>query len=172
MAGFDDQEKRAASPVLIRPPNKLKQKVGSGGFDRDDLLKAQVMIENNTIDFQPTATMFLNLLKQAIIDIKSEKIVGAAAISAILYPIIQLNAHGTMFHYPIISKICSFLVTFFEEVKSIDGDTMSIVLAFENAMIVILSKSIKDENNPVGKALCEALQGACERYRKKKMGAG
>jgi hypothetical protein len=115
----------------------------------------------------PTAAMFLEVFNKAIIDIKSGEIVGAAAISALLYPVMQLNAHGTMFHYPLITKICTALVNFLEEIKVVDADVLSIARAFETTMNVILASQVKDENSAIGKQLYEALAGACDRYYKK-----
>ena len=47
-------------------PNTLKAKVGSGGLSEDILNKAQALLENNTVDFQPLAEMYLTALMKGI----------------------------------------------------------------------------------------------------------
>ena len=57
---FDQVPRRKAE--FIKPPNILKAKVGSGGLSEDILNKAQLLLENNTVDFQPLAEIYLNSL--------------------------------------------------------------------------------------------------------------
>ena len=68
---YNQTRKRNAE--FIKPPNKLKLKAGSGGLGDDILEKAQRLLEENTVNFEPLATMYLNDLKNGIEAIKNAK---------------------------------------------------------------------------------------------------
>lgn len=151
---------------LVRPENKLKKKVGSGGFKESDLIKAQSMIENNKIDFKPIALDLLVELDQVLTDIASGKISNKDALGSIMYPLMQLRAQGSLFHYPVITSISDIVVDFIDSVGKLDDDVMEIVVAYQKSAQAILSLGIKDANSKVGKDLCGALKDACQRYKK------
>src|SRR5688572_10224975 len=90
---FQDQ-KKFRNAELLTPPNRLKEKVGSGGIDEAVLVKAQELLENNTVDFRPISLMLVDVLHETIADAKSGAIKGEDAINAMLYPAMQMKAQG------------------------------------------------------------------------------
>lgn len=153
----------------IVPPNVLKKKVGSGGFDKKKIEKAQELIENNEIDFTPVAQELLGDLQTIIADIRSGKLEGESAIEKLFFPAMQLRAQGGMFQYPLVSKICDVLINFLETVKAPDADAMEIVAAHHRTLSAVLAKDMKGKNfaGGTGGDLCKALTDACGRYYKK-----
>lgn len=165
---FAEQQK-VRHAELISPPNRLKEKVGSGGIDEGVLLKAQELLERNTINFEPIATMLVDLLTEAIADAKSGATAGEEAIEAMIYPAMQLKAQGSMFHYPLISDISHILVNFLETVETMDRDVLDIVVAHKMSINAVLASHLKGDGGKTGKELREALMEACGRfYRGKK----
>lgn len=160
---FDQQPRRKAE--FIRPPNTLKAKVGSGGLSEDILNKAQALLENNAIDFQPLAEMYLaNMMKgieraRAEPDGDSENI-----IAAMLYPSMQLKANGGMFHYPLVTKISDKLVQFLEVIAVPDEDAVEIVLAFHTTIRAVVMGRVSGSGGKHGAELMHALDDACRRY--------
>jgi hypothetical protein len=161
-------QKKLRKAELIMPPNRLKEKVGHGGIDETVLMKAQELMENNSIEFQPIAAMLIDVLSEAISDAKAGHISGEEAIEEMLYPAMQLKAQGTMFHYPLVSDISNTLVSFLETVGNTDKDVLDVVLAHKMSINAVLSSQIKGDGGKVGRELREALLGACARYYKAK----
>lgn len=164
---FPEQQK-LRNAELISPPNRLKEKVGSGGIDDAVVNKAQELLERNTIDFEPLAAMMVDLLVDAINDAKAGSLQGEEAIETMLYPAMQLKAQGTMFHYPLISDISHILVNFLETVTAMDRDVVDIVVAHKMAIKAVLASHLKGDGGKTGKELREALMDACTRYYKSK----
>ncbi len=160
---FAEQQK-VRHAELISPPNRLKEKVGSGGIDEGVLLKAQELLERNTINFEPIATMLVDLLAEAIADAKSGATAGEEAIEAMIYPAMQLKAQGSMFHYPLISDISHILVNFLETVETMDRDVLDIVVAHKMSINAVLASHLKGDGGKTGKELREALMEACGRF--------
>jgi hypothetical protein len=167
MAEESQTQKKAQAAEMVVPPNKLKEKVGSGGFDEKAITKAQDQIKNNTVDFQPIAATLMTQMEKAIADARSGAAKGTAAMREILAPAMQLKAQGTMFHYPLVTEISNILVNFLETVTDIDADVLEIITAHKTSLTAVLSGKIKEaDKGKVGKELCFALLNTCERYAK------
>lgn len=164
---FPEQPKRR-SAELISPPNRLKEKVGSGGIDESVIQKAQELLERNTINFEPIATMLVDLLVEAIADAKSGATSSDEAIAAMIYPAMQLKAQGTMFHYPLISDISHILVNFLETVETVDRDVLDVVVAHKMSINAVLASHLKGDGGKTGAELRDALMAACGRYYRNK----
>ncbi|MDY0008975.1 MAG: hypothetical protein RBS08_04650 [Bdellovibrionales bacterium] len=162
------QQQKVRHAELISPPNRLKEKVGSGGIDENVLQKAQELLERNTINFDPIANMLLDLLVEAIADAKSGALKGEDALGAMIYPAMQLKAQGTMFHYPLVSDISHILVNFLETVEDLNRDVLDIVVAHKMAIKAVLASQLKGDGGKTGKELREALMEACGRYYRSK----
>jgi hypothetical protein len=160
------QQPRVRDAELISPPNRLKEKVGSGGLDDAVVNKAQELLERNTIDFEPLANMMVDLLTEAVADAKAGTVKGEEAIETMLYPAMQLKAQGTMFHYPLITDISHILVNFLETVTRMDRDVIDIVIAHKMSIKAVLASHLKGDGGKTGKELREALMDACTRYYK------
>ena len=153
---------------LVVPPNQLKEKAGSGGFDETVLVKAQDQIKNNKVDFQPIAAALISQLEKAVSDARSGVAKGGTALREILAPSMQLKAQGSMFHYPLVSAISDILVNFLETVTDADNDVLDIVAAHKMSIKAALSGQIKEDKSKIGKELCAALVDSCDRYYKAK----
>lgn len=161
---FQQEPRRKAE--FIMPPNTLKSKVGNGGLGDEIISKAQSLLENNVVDFQPLAEMYLNSLMKGI-DAAREGKSGKdheAAISAMLYPSMQLKANGGMFHYPLVTTIGDKLVQFLEVIREPDSDAIEIVLAFQTTIRAVIMGRIQGDGGRHGNELIDALDSACMRY--------
>lgn len=161
---YNQKQRRKAEFVM--PPNNLKAKVGSGGISDSILTKAQELLENNTIDFLPLAEMYLSSLQTGINHAKECKPEEDKEhiIATMIYPTMQLKANGSMFHYPLITRIANRLVHFLEVIADLDLDAVEIVLAFHTTMRAIVLGKIMGDGGTHGEELFEALDDACMRY--------
>ncbi len=61
--GTHFHQKRRRDVEFIKPANTLKAKVGYGGLSADILIKAQALLENSAVDFQPLAELYLATMR-------------------------------------------------------------------------------------------------------------
>ncbi|MGB4106769.1 MAG: hypothetical protein WBK55_03110 [Alphaproteobacteria bacterium] len=166
------RQKPRRNAEFIKPPNMLKTKVGSGGLGDDILSKAQDLLENNTVDFQPLAEMYLATLMKGI-DLAKEADPGddqEYVISRMLYPGMQLKANGGMFHYPLITRIADKLIQFLEVIERVDIEVVEIVMAFHTTMRAVVMGRVSGDGGKHGTELMRALNEACMRYFDKYQG--
>lgn len=167
--GHYNQEPRRKAE-FVKPPNMLKVKVGSGGLSEQILEKAQALLENNSVDFQPLAEVYLGSMMRGIEQAHTAASGDddvEATISGMLYPAMQLKANGSMFHYPLVTKIADRLVQFLEVVEEADINAVEIVLAFHTTIRAVIMGRITGTGGRHGEELLAALDEACMRYFEK-----
>ena len=166
MTDYHFNQKQRRSAEFIKPPNMLKTKVGGGGLSEDILSRAEELLQNNTVDFQPLAEMYLTTLMKGI-DLAKEADPTddqEYVISRMLYPAMQLKANGGMFHYPLVSRIAGKLIEFLEVVPHADIEAIEIVMAFHTTIRAVVMGRIMGEGGKHGAELMRALNEACMRY--------
>lgn len=149
---------------FIKPPNVLKQKVGTGGITQERLEKSQKLIDTVKIDFAPYAQTFL---KQMAAEAKKahksndnfqetkDKLIG---------PVMQLKANGGMFRYQLVSDVADIALQFLEDVEEINDDALAVIKAHENAIKIIVSNKLTGDGGKEGYALVKELHNASKRY--------
>lgn len=161
---YDQTPRRKAE--FIKPSYSIKNKVGDGGLSDDILDKAQKLVEENTVEFEPLANIYLSSLMNGIENAKGYGPADDAehALSYIIYPTMQLKANGGMFHYPLITQIADKLVQFLEVIESPDIEAVEIILAFHTTMRAVIQGKISGDGGSHGSELIGALEAACVRY--------
>ena len=161
---FNQEPRRKAE--ILRPPNTLKAKVGSGGISEAILDKAQALLENNVVDFQPLADMYMSALMKAIEHAQTnhDKQDTETLIAGMLYPAVQLKANGGMFHYPLVTIMADRLIQYLEVIVEPDLDALEIVLAFHTTLRAVIMGRITGTGGRHGQELLAALNDACMRY--------
>lgn len=157
---------------FTNPPNKLKQKVGSGGIPERLVDQGQGFIEENDIDFLPFANEYLREVKRHLNIIRNteNKEEQITSFDKITQNIMSIKAHGGMFNYPIMSDIADIALSFLEGAETRNEDLYKIIDAHNNSMDLIIAKDIKDSSDSQGSAIIDALYGATLRYQKKYAG--
>lgn len=153
---------------LVKPENTLKKKVGNGGFNEVDLVKAQAGIDSNQIDFRPLASDLLKELDDVLAKIKAGEMADNEKLGHIMYPLMQLKSQGGLFQYPIVSRISHSTLDFLENIDGVDGDVLSIVIAYRKTMQAIIAMQMKGADTPAGNMLQIELENAFARYNKSK----
>lgn len=156
-------------PRFIVPPNALKEKVGEGGIPADRLTKAQNFIRDNVVDFSPEGKKHLAALSELIAQSKASTNgkTAEALCEKIVIEVMQLKAHGGMFHYGLISLISDVVLQFLEKVKTLDLDVIAIVTAYTNTIDVIFENEMRGDGGEEGLSLAWELDQATQRYFKK-----
>ncbi len=147
---------------FIKPPNKLKAKVGTGGIDPKLLEKAQEQINKNTVDFVPIANDLLaklSIQKEALKKDQSKK-----NTENVIESIMQLKANGGMFRYQLVSEIADSCLHFIENIEEFNNDAFIVLEAHENTIKIILKNKLTGDGGKEGYALVKELNKASERY--------
>lgn len=156
---------------FISLPNIIKGKVGSGGLSEDILNKAQRLMEEHNIDFEPQAEENLETLMDSIKEAKSaaslEEKDMPALIAKILSPCIELNSHGSMFRFPLVSEISYIAIRFLKTVQHVDKEILEIFLAYHATARAIIQNKLYGDGGDRGQELIQSLDAACNRYMKK-----
>lgn len=147
---------------LVVPKNALKAKVGSGGFSKENIEKAQKKLEQNDIDFRPIANQYLEEISSATAMYDAAK--PKETLLKVLDPLMQLRAQGTLFHYPSITIISDIIVDFLDFHEKIDNQIVEIIQAYTKTAGHILGREIKKTEDPICKAFTNELRAACDRY--------
>ncbi len=162
-------EKEKKPPRFIVPPNALKEKIGEGGIPADRLTKAQTYIRENKVDFSPEGKRHLATISELIAQgkqITNDKS-GAPLCEKMISEVMQLKAHGGMFHYGLISLISDVVLQFLEKTKTINADIIAILIAYSNTIDVILENQMRGDGGEEGLSLAWELEQATQRYFKK-----
>lgn len=160
-----DTEKAAR---YINPPNKLKQKVGTGNIDPALLDKAQSFIQENPVQFEPYAMEEITKIEKILGDIKERNLKGSEdIIERMIAPVMILKANGGMFRYLMISEIANVLLQFLENIHQFNEDSYKIVDAHTKTLKAIIINKISGSGGTDGYELAKELYGVCQRYYNK-----
>jgi hypothetical protein len=150
--------------VLVDVRNKLKEKVGNGGFGQEALAKAQLVLELNTVDFIPLVAELVDILGADIEKAKSGSAGHSEIIDDMLYTMVQLKSQSAMFNYPAITNISAVLIEFLNTVHTLDATVLDIVASYRQSVGLVMSDTITGGSKNIGEQLCGALADACDRY--------
>lgn len=153
---------------FIRPINKIKAKVGSGGLAADIIDNAQKIVEEYTKDFPTIANTDLKKIADAIEELNE----GVKNQDEALYKIhgaaVDLKSNSGMFNKKLIEKMSINLASFTENLKEFDDQIKEIILAHYNGIKVM----IDNLDNPAiikhGETVLKELASLIDRYYKKK----
>jgi DNA-directed RNA polymerase subunit F len=149
---------------IIKPPNLLKIKVGSGGINKSKISEANEYIEKNTLDFKPYAEEYIQKMKKSLKHIKKTGETDKEAINSLIKPIMELKGNGAMFNYPLVSDISDIILNFLENLDTLNQDAIDIVDVHEKTLHIIVKKKLSGSGGSYGTELVKELMKACNRY--------
>jgi hypothetical protein len=167
MSGKVRPDKQKKEVRFYDPPNVLREKVGTGGFDPVMLERAEEFIDQHQVDFTPTANDILKRLNKAISKAKKAPKADKEIVDSISGPIMELKANGSMFHYALVSEIASVILNFLENVEELNEDGFDIIDVHQKTLEAILASGLTGDGGREGRALAQELYQACQRYKKK-----
>ena len=97
--------------------------------------------------------MYFTMLEDNIQKILKEDVIEDQAFEMLLFPLVQLKSHGTMFSYPIVTEISSMLINFLEVIKNLDKDAIDVIMAHKMTLKAVLMSRIKNDDNDQGRKL-------------------
>lgn len=155
---------------IIQVPNKLKERAGDGGeLPTLALKEAQMFMANNDIDFKPMATSHLKEIDTHFVVLKEAKTKAEKefAMAKIIENIMQIKAHGGMFHYQIMSDIANIVLQLLEVTTDYNAALYQIIEAHNNSIRIIIKRNISGDGGMQGKEITDELNKAIKRYQTK-----
>jgi len=149
---------------IYKASKSLQLKAGTGDLTPDKILKADRIIEDNTIDFSEISNDFLMALLDGIRKAKAGAGTPEDLISGLIRPIMSLKAHGKMFKYDLVTALADIVLGFLEHVRELDADVIDIAEAHHRTLSLIINKGIRGDGGGSGPLLKAELNDACRRY--------
>lgn len=159
--------KKESKVRVYKASKGLQIKAGIGDFTPDKLVKADRIIEENTIDFSEIADDILVRLHDGIRKAKAGAGTTEELIANLVKPVMSLKAHGKMFKFDLVTALADIVLGFLEHVKELDADVIDIIEAHHNTLSAIIKKGIKGDGGGSGTMLKAELSDACRRYYNK-----
>jgi two-component system, chemotaxis family, chemotaxis protein CheY len=151
---------------ILEPSHILRQKIGTGGLSPAVIKAAQIRMEEyqTNTPFAPIAMESLDWQRRVLDAFIARKQDSVTSLRDLQDAWSMIKGNAEVFGFMLVREIAANLTDFLDLVTEINGDSVSIVEAHENATHVALKKNIKDKNNPFGYALLDELKKANIRY--------
>lgn len=158
------QKKKAK---FYTPQNALRLKVGYGGIDPVVMERAELIIQNNDVDFTDIAKGFLDRLDKAVEAVRHDDRRSKEGINRLVAPIMELKANGAMFKFPLLSGVANIVLDFLENIDYLNDDSLEIVNIHRQTLRIIVGQDLRGTGGKQGDILVNELVAACRRYHKK-----
>ena len=152
-------------PQIINPPNKLKAKLGGRlkAFDAEAIARAEAALANMSGQFEDWLNDEVDKLlatHKVILDKDhSEKDMENFYRAAH-----DLKGLGTTYGYPIVSQFASSLCRLIDSPEGRKNAPIALLTAHVDAINAAIKQRIKEDTNPVGRALLTALVTEVAKY--------
>ncbi|MEE2527180.1 Hpt domain-containing protein [Hyphobacterium sp. HN65] len=144
---------------MITPPNMLRVKVGGriGPVDEAAIARAEKALDDMKDVFSEWLEAEVAKLEDAAKRVQTEGVDGEAG-EKLFARAHDLRGMGTTYNFPIITRMAASLSKLIETPEKRAIATSKLALAHTNAIRAALRQDIKDENDPVGRALAEEME--------------
>ncbi len=161
---------KQTKPKIYQANTGLKQKIGSGPMNPELIKRGQQAIDENKIDFTPLGMELLEKLDNALTSIETNETTISLddQKQSLTRPVMELKANAAFFNYALIGNLANIMLSFLETIKELDKDAISIVRAHHGTLNSIIQKKMVGDGGEHGAVFMEELQGACNRYYKKR----
>lgn len=157
----DDFDQNPQDVQIIPPDNKLKQKIGHGGFDVANIKKAEKRLETVRSEFPSIARRELHSINASLLALYDPvhllKDIFAAAV--------DLKSNGGLFSYNTISAIADSLIRFTEKLTTIDEDSLTIIQLHYDALQLVFEQGHDAMTTEQRVEMLSGLQKAVAKYQ-------
>lgn len=155
-------------PRKIKVNNILRQKIGPNAkITQDQIEKAQEIIDNPRIDFEPYAIQYVRNIENAIYAAADENYMREEDYDKITMPLTEIKGQAGMFGNKLASELSTHLLRFLEHYKRLDRDVLQIVAIYCKSIRASYAAKLFDTDKTAGRNLLTEMQYAMQRYDKK-----
>ncbi len=144
---------------MITPPNMLRVKIGGriGPIDEQAIARAEKALDDMKDVFSEWLETEVGKLEVAANRVQAEGLDGEAGFE-LFARAHDLRGMGTTYNFPIITRMAASLSKLIETDEKRAIASAKLAIAHTGAIRAALRQDIRDENNPVGRALAEELE--------------
>ncbi len=144
---------------MITPPNMLRVKVGGriGPIDEAAIARAEAALDDMKEVFADWLETEVQKLEAAAKRVMAEGLDGEAGVE-LFSRAHDLRGMGTTYKFPIITRMAGSLSKLIESEEKRAIAPAKLALAHTGAIRAALRQDIRDEKNPVGRALATELE--------------
>ena len=146
---------------IIRPPNKLSNKVtigGPGAVDEAALERAEQVISELSSSYIDWAKEDLSKLTLAFDELKATKD-GDTALDAVFQISHDIKGQGGSFEYDLMTIIGDMLCRYIEGLENnVDDQSIEVIELHINALQAVISQALKGDGGAVGNQLLSGLE--------------
>ena len=152
--------------TLIKRPNTLKAKVGSGGELTPQMRSAADRVLGSlAVDYPALALADINRMIQLLQAAKDEPAKAAEALHAIHRIAHDMRGQGGSFGYPLMTRIAASLSLLTETLTRYDAEVQGVVRAHLEAMRAIITKRTTGEGDATAQQIVKALDFAARKVK-------
>jgi hypothetical protein len=144
---------------VLNPPNLLKSKVGTGGFEMGAVKRAEKVVESLRGEFEEIAkgevvklVAAATALLAAPSDIKKRQEVYMIAH--------ELRGQGGSYGYPLVTRFGDQLCRYLDATDGLDAKSLVIVKAAADAIAVVINAKVSGDGGDTGRQLVGMLDKA------------
>jgi chemotaxis protein histidine kinase CheA len=149
----------------IQPSNALRDKVGGRtiGLDPNMLARAEAALKSLSGQFSQWLNDEIVKLETARTEIQAKGLNGETG-EALYMRAHDLKGLGGTYEFPIITRLAGSLCQLLDDPEKRSTAPMYLVDAHIHAIKAAVRDNIRDDSNPVGRALAEALEAQVRAY--------
>ncbi len=147
--------------TIISPDNKLKQKLGHGGFDSHSIEKAEQRLVEARSEFPSIARRELHAINSSLLALYDPVLL----LKDIFAAAVDLKSNSGLFSYNAIAAIADSLIHFTETLDRIDANSLMIIQLHYDALQLVFAQG-HDAMTPEQRAeMLNGLRKAVMKYQ-------
>ncbi len=155
---------------LIRPPNKIKQKIGPAANIRELLMpeniaKSQKVIDDQADQFLSWALKDIQRLNETLKHLRNHPMTKAE-LEVIVVCAEHLRDRGGTFNYSLVSSIAKSLYNYAVTIKAPAEEHLIVIEKHIEGLIVVVHERITSDGGNLGRELLSSLNQLVARYTK------
>lgn len=170
MSDHDSDDDDDDGPKLIRPPNRIKDKVSMGGriqdgsMDEDLLKRAETRAEGMNDTFLEAASEDIARLQAACKAAEKEPAKAQAHLAGVLAAAHELKSYGKTIGFDLITQFAHSLAAFLRQTKAPPEKQVPIARVHVDAIRLVFHQKIKGDGGEIGTELAKGLSQAIAKY--------
>ncbi len=160
--GIDD-----ISPAMVRPENKIRDKVTLGGWITDDdgfdpelLARAEAAAERSRKRIIEAADEDMDKLRNACRSAENEPQARAAHLQSVQKTAYEIKGYGLNIGYDLLTMFARSLLNFLLKTSARESQRVSVTRVHVDAMRLVFYQRITGDGGDVGKQLMQRLRDA------------
>ena len=156
---------QSESPAkVVKASKSLQKKAGIGDIDQTKVQRAQISMENTSVDFYAMAKECLDDLKSSIDDVSNKNLSKNDLLKNVSAPLLQLKSSAPLFEFHLVGTLASIMFNFVQKIDHVDSQAAKIIAAHHTTLYAIISNKMTGDGGAQGLQLKKELNEVCQKY--------